>query len=211
LSHGRHGTPVPTLRHNNISQHPARQVCALKSRIYFHYLYFYGHSVVTTLCERSNNHGGLRHPTAALWPNSRRHTTLRNHTEKQVKVVNVNVILINYPVYAIYKRIRRHLMWIKRLCAKFGERGRHTFVFLFRPLARAAATAESRYLVILREGNAADHPLSGSDRVVLPTLERVTLPARTGLGTTWFSDKKDFKTTYFPTLSPLPSSHLRST
>jgi hypothetical protein len=36
-SHGRHGAPVPTLRHNKISQHTARQVCAFKSRIYFHY------------------------------------------------------------------------------------------------------------------------------------------------------------------------------
>ena len=37
LSHGRHGTPVPTLRQNKISQHTARHVCAFKSRIYFHY------------------------------------------------------------------------------------------------------------------------------------------------------------------------------
>ena len=66
-------------------------------------------------------------------------------------------------------------------------------------------------LVILRERNAANHPWSGSDRFILPTLERVTLPARTGLGTTWISDKKVCKTTYFPTLSPLPSSHLHST
>jgi hypothetical protein len=61
--------------------------------------------------------------------------------------VNVNVILINYPVYAIYKRIRRHLMWIKRLYVKLGERGRHTFVFLFQPLARAAATERHTYRV----------------------------------------------------------------
>jgi hypothetical protein len=24
--------------------------------------------IVTTLCERANNHGGHRHPMAALWP-----------------------------------------------------------------------------------------------------------------------------------------------
>ena len=57
---------------------------------------------------------------------------------KNKKLFNVNVILINYPVYAIYKRIRRHLMWIKRLCAKLGERGRHTFVFLFQPFGESS-------------------------------------------------------------------------
>ena len=38
---------------------------------------------------------------------------------------NVNVILIN-------------LMWIRRLCAKLGERGRHTFVFLFQPFGESS-------------------------------------------------------------------------
>ena len=43
--------------------------------------------LVTTLCERADDHGGHRRPMAALWPHSRRHTALRNHTKKQVNVV----------------------------------------------------------------------------------------------------------------------------
>ena len=42
--------------------------------------------LVTTLCERTDGHGDRRRPTAALWPHSRRHTALRNHTKKQVNV-----------------------------------------------------------------------------------------------------------------------------
>ena len=42
---------------------------------------------VPMLCERTNDHGGRRPPTAALWTHSRRHTALRNHTKKQVNVV----------------------------------------------------------------------------------------------------------------------------
>jgi hypothetical protein len=54
-------------------------------------------------------------------------------------------------------------MWINYLCAKIGERGRHSFVFLFRPWARAAAMEQHTYrvevsIVILRKGNTADHP-----------------------------------------------------
>jgi hypothetical protein len=45
-------------------------------------------------------------------------------------------------------------MWINCLCAKFGERGRHTFVFLFRPWARAAATERHTYKV-----EVSSHPL----------------------------------------------------
>ena len=47
----------------------------------------------------------------------------------------------------LYMRLRRHQMWIRRLCAELGVRGRHTFVFLFRPLARAAATERHTYRV----------------------------------------------------------------
>ncbi len=36
-SHGPHGAPVPALRHKTISQHTARQVCAFKTRINYHY------------------------------------------------------------------------------------------------------------------------------------------------------------------------------
>ncbi len=43
--------------------------------------------LVPTLCEHTDDHGGHRRPTAALWPHSRRHTALRNHTKKQVDVV----------------------------------------------------------------------------------------------------------------------------
>ncbi len=43
--------------------------------------------LVATLYEHANDHGGRRRPTAALWPHSRRHTTLRNRTKKQVNVV----------------------------------------------------------------------------------------------------------------------------
>jgi len=38
--------------------------------------------LVTTLCERADDHGGCCRPTAALWPHSRRYTALRNHTKK---------------------------------------------------------------------------------------------------------------------------------
>ena len=43
--------------------------------------------LVTTLCERADDHGGCRRHMAALWPHSRRHTTLRNLIKKQVSVV----------------------------------------------------------------------------------------------------------------------------
>jgi len=43
--------------------------------------------LVTMLCDHADDHGGRRRPTAALWPHSRRHTALRNHTKKQVNVV----------------------------------------------------------------------------------------------------------------------------
>jgi len=43
--------------------------------------------LVTMLCDHADDHGGRRRPTAALWPHSRRHTALRNHTKKQVDVV----------------------------------------------------------------------------------------------------------------------------
>jgi hypothetical protein len=48
------------------------------------------------------------------------------------------------------------LMWINCLFAKFGERGRHTFVFLFRPLARAAATEQHTYRI-----EVSSHPSKG--------------------------------------------------
>ena len=50
--------------------------------------------LVTMLCERADNHGGRHRPTAALWPHSRRHTTLRNHTKKQVNVVKSRKTLL---------------------------------------------------------------------------------------------------------------------
>ena len=43
--------------------------------------------LVTTLCELVDDHGDRRCPTSTLWPHSRqRHTTLRNHTKKQVSI-----------------------------------------------------------------------------------------------------------------------------
>jgi hypothetical protein len=62
----------------------------------------------------------------------------------------------------LYMRTTRHLMWIRRLYAELGERGRHTFVFLFQPFGESsrnrATYLQSRgiYLVILRKGNAAE-------------------------------------------------------
>ncbi len=52
--------------------------------------------------------------------------------------INVNLILINYPVYAIHNTKKGHLMWIRRLCVKLGERGRYTFVFLFQPYGESS-------------------------------------------------------------------------
>ena len=71
---------------DKISQHTARQVCAFLNQYIFIIIIFMA-ILVTTFCERANNHGGRRRPTAALWPHSRRHTALRNHTKKQVNVV----------------------------------------------------------------------------------------------------------------------------
>jgi hypothetical protein len=57
--------------------------------------------LVTTLCERADNHGGRRRPTAALWPHSQRHTTLRNHTKNQVDVVKFRKNIVIYTIAII--------------------------------------------------------------------------------------------------------------
>ena len=57
--------------------------------------------LVTTLCERADDHGRCRHPTAALWPHSQRHTTLRNHTKKQVNIVKSRKNIVIYTIMTI--------------------------------------------------------------------------------------------------------------
>ncbi len=58
--------------------------------------------LVTMLCERTDDHGGRRCPTAALWPHSRRHTTLRNHsTKKQINVIKSRKTIVIYTLYTI--------------------------------------------------------------------------------------------------------------
>ena len=58
----------------------------------------------------------------------------RSYKQEHGRLPNVNVILINYPVYAIHNTKKKGLlMWIRCLCVKLDERGRHTFVFLFQP------------------------------------------------------------------------------
>ncbi len=41
--------------------------------------------LVKMLYEHANDHGGRRRPTATLWPHSRRHTAIRNHSKKSRK------------------------------------------------------------------------------------------------------------------------------
>jgi hypothetical protein len=62
--------------------------------------------LVTMLCERTDDHGGCRRPTAALWPHSRRHTTLRNHTKKQVNVVKSRKTIVLYTIMTIKGTVR---------------------------------------------------------------------------------------------------------
>jgi hypothetical protein len=66
---------------------------------YFFIIIIFMAILVTTLCERADDHGGRRRPTAALWPHSRRHTTLRNHTKKQVNVVKSRFLFIYLYYY----------------------------------------------------------------------------------------------------------------
>ena len=63
--------------------------------------------LVTTLYEHANDHGGRRRPTAALWPHSRRHTTLRNRTKKQVNVVKSRKNIVIYTIMTIKGTARR--------------------------------------------------------------------------------------------------------
>ncbi len=57
--------------------------------------------LVTTLCEHADDHGCHRQPTAALWPPSQRHTTLRHHTKKQVNVIKSRKNIVIYTIMAI--------------------------------------------------------------------------------------------------------------
>ena len=64
----------------------------------------------TTLCERTDDHGGRRCPTSALWPHSRRHTALRNHNKKQVNVVKSRKNIVIYTIMTIN---RNTAIWVR--------------------------------------------------------------------------------------------------
>jgi FAD synthase len=76
---------------------------------------------------------GYHNKVSKTEANQSYHSKLENYVH-----LNVNVILINYPVYAIHDTKKGHLMWIRCLCAKLRERGRHTFVFLFQPFGESS-------------------------------------------------------------------------
>jgi hypothetical protein len=63
--------------------------------------------LVTMLCERANDHGGCRRPMANLSPHSRRHTTIRNHTKKQVTLLNLEKNMVMYTIMTIKGTERR--------------------------------------------------------------------------------------------------------
>ena len=47
--------------------------------------------LVTTLCERADDHGGRRRPTAALWPHSRRRGTQQSANILRNKFTSLNL------------------------------------------------------------------------------------------------------------------------
>jgi hypothetical protein len=59
--------------------------------------------LVTMLCERSDDHGGRRRPTSALWPHSRRQGTLQSANILQNKFVSLNLenIIVIYTIMTI--------------------------------------------------------------------------------------------------------------
>ncbi len=56
--------------------------------------------LVMTLCERAGNHGGRHHPTATLWPYSRRWGTLQSAyiLRNKFKLVNLKNTIVIYTI-----------------------------------------------------------------------------------------------------------------
>ncbi len=94
-----HGTPVPLLRQKTISQDTAQQVCVFKTRKNIIIDIFMA-ILVTTLCERADNHGGRRRPAATLWPHSRRRGTLQTAyiLRNKFTLVNLENIIVIYTI-----------------------------------------------------------------------------------------------------------------
>jgi hypothetical protein len=59
--------------------------------------------LVTTLCERADDHGGRRRPTPALWPHSRRRGTLQsaNILRNKFTTLNLENIIVIYTIITI--------------------------------------------------------------------------------------------------------------
>ncbi len=59
--------------------------------------------LVTTLCERADDHGGRRCPTSALWPHSRRRGTLQSTSILRNKFTTLNLenIIVIYTIMTI--------------------------------------------------------------------------------------------------------------
>jgi hypothetical protein len=59
--------------------------------------------LVTTLCERANDHGGCRRPTSALWPHSRCRGTLQsaNILQNKFTLLNLENIIVIYTIMTI--------------------------------------------------------------------------------------------------------------
>ena len=59
--------------------------------------------LVTTLCERADDHGGRRRPTSALWPHSRRWGTLQsaNILRNKFTTLNLENIIVIYTIMTI--------------------------------------------------------------------------------------------------------------
>jgi hypothetical protein len=59
--------------------------------------------LVTTLCERPDDHGGRRRLSAALWPHSRRRGTLQsaNILRNKFTLLNLESIIVVYTIVAM--------------------------------------------------------------------------------------------------------------
>jgi hypothetical protein len=74
--------------------------------------------LVTTLCERDDDHGGLGHPTAAVWSHSRRQGTLHSANILRNKFTSLNLenIIVLYTIMTIKgtaRRARHLIIWSK--------------------------------------------------------------------------------------------------
>ena len=62
--------------------------------------------LVSTLCEHADKHGRSRHPTAAMWPHSRRRDTLQSANILRNKLTSLNLenIIVIYTIMTIRGR-----------------------------------------------------------------------------------------------------------